>query len=349
MLAAIKNLWLVRLIAVAWHRFNEDHSFALAGYLAYTGLLSFFPFMVFLIVSGSLIVGRDESLLIVDQMFALTPQQVRTTLEPILRSIIESKHGLLAMISAAVGLWAGSNAFEAARIGFNAAYDVKDKRNFLRRRLESLALAAMAAVVFILLAFLIVLWPTIARLIELAGGSHWGTEIFSNLRYLVGLPMFFLLLVVLHTTLPKGKRRGYTLHLYTIHREHWEVSVLPGVLATTALWFLGATAFSLYLRFAPSFAGSYGAMAGVVITLLFFYMSAVVIFFGAQINIARAELRRGRQMDRGEITEDEPFLDPPSDEGELGNMEGPNRPHKAVLKGLKSDPKAAHAPELRER
>ncbi|MEO1291766.1 MAG: YihY/virulence factor BrkB family protein [Pseudomonadota bacterium] len=296
MIAAINNIWLVRLLSVAWRRFGDDNTFALAGYLAYTGLLSFFPFMVFLIVSGSLLVGREESLLLVDQMFALAPGQVRVTLEPILHGIIEGKHGIVALIAAAVGLWAGSNAFEAARIGFNAAYDVKDDRHFLRRRIESLALAAFAAVVFITLAFLIVLWPTISQFIEISGQATGNTDLFYVLRYAIGLPMFFLLLVVLHTTLPRGRRFGYRLRVYTVEREDWEISVLPGVLATTFLWFLGATAFSLYLRYSPSFAGNYGAMAGVVITLLFFYMSAVVIFFGAQLNIAREELRRGRSI-----------------------------------------------------
>lgn len=295
---AIAGSWLVRVLRIAWRRFGEDNSFALAGYLAYTGLLSFFPFLIFLVVTGSFVVGRETSIQLVNHLFAFTPAEVADTLAPIFRTIIASKTGLLALISAAVGLWAGSNAFEAARIGFNLAYDVREDRHFVRRRLQSLALAAAAAGVFISLAFLIVLWPTIARAVASTGQTSIGFDLFYVARYAIGLPMFALLLVALHLNLPKGQRQGLSLHVFTEHGESWTISVLPGVLISTVLWFMGATLFSLYLAYAPSFAGNYGAMAGVVITLLFFYMSAVTIFFGAQINIAREEIRRDAMIRR---------------------------------------------------
>lgn len=288
----IAKSWLVQLLVIAWRRFGEDNSFALSGYLAYTGLLSFFPFLIFLVVTGSFVVGRESSLALVDHLFSFTPTQVSETLAPIFRTIIASKTGLLALVSAAVGLWAGSNAFEAARVGFNLAYDVREDRHFVRRRLQSLALAAAAAGVFVCLAVMIVLWPSIARGIQAAGPTSLGFDLFYLARYAIGAPMLALLLVALHLNLPKGHREGFRLHVFTEHGEPWAISVLPGVMISTALWFAGATAFSLYLAYAPSFSGSYGTMAGVVITLLFFYMSAVTIFFGAQINIAREEIRR---------------------------------------------------------
>lgn len=302
MVAAVKKVadsFGVNLLLVAWRRFGEDNSFALAGYLAYTGLLAFFPFMIFLVVTGSYVIGLDESLLLVDQMFQVTPPEVASALQPILLTIIESKTGLVGLISAGVGLWAGSNAFEAARIGFNLAYDVREKRNFLYRRLQSLALAAAAAVVFVCLGVLIVLWPLVAELLYGDQETSAGFEVFFVLRYVLGIPMLVFLLGALHLTLPRARRSGASLLVHTEHNEDWKIDVRPGVVASVVLWFIGATAFSMYLRYAPSFAGNYGAMAGVVITLLFFYMSSVVIFFGAQINIAREELRRNRGVRGG--------------------------------------------------
>lgn len=299
---AIANFYPIRLLRVAWRRFVEDNSFALAGYLAYTGLLSFFPFMIFLIVSASFLVGPESSRALVDEMFALAPDEVTQTLKPVLETIIASKTGLLALVAAIVGLWAGSNAFEAARIGFNMAYDVREDRHFVRRRLESLALAATAACVFVSLAFLIVLWPVIARLISSDQEVSLGFQAFYVLRYAVGAPLLIGLLVMLHLNLPKGRREGLALRVMTEHGESWRISVIPGVFAGALLWILGATAFSMYLRYSPSFAGNYGAMAGVVITLLFFYMSSIAIFFGAQINIAAEELRRHRRLTRGELS-----------------------------------------------
>ncbi len=296
----LKRFTTVQLILTAWRRFVDDDSFALAGYLAYTGLLSFFPFLIFLVMSGSFLVGREPSIELVGTLFALAPAEVSSALQPIFIGIIESKTGVAAMVSALVGLWAGSNAFEAARIGFNKAYDVREDRPFMRRRLQSLTLAAAAASVFVAQSILIVLWPLFRSLTPIETIGAVGLENFDLLRYVIGLPIFALLLTILHTTLPRARRDRFQIHVKTEHNEEWTIPVLPGVLASTALWFLGATAFSLYLRFAPSFAGNYGAMAGVVITLLFFYMSSVIIFFGAQINIAREELRRNRSIHAGE-------------------------------------------------
>ncbi|MEO1294139.1 MAG: YhjD/YihY/BrkB family envelope integrity protein [Pseudomonadota bacterium] len=165
--------------------------------------------------------------------------------------IIESKTGFAAAISAMVGLWAGSNAFEAARIGFNKAYDVKEDRPFMKRRLQSLTLAAAAASVFVLQAFLIVLWPLISNLLEGDPLRNMDFESFDLLRYVVGMPLFMVLLSILHSRRPRGRRRGFMLHVRTEHGEDWAISIVPGVIASTLLWFLGATAFSLYLRFAP--------------------------------------------------------------------------------------------------
>ena len=315
-LRAVLDFYPIKLISVAWRRFVEDNSFALAGYLAYTGLLSFFPFMIFMIVTTSYLVGPESSRAVVDEMFAFAPTQVTQTLKPVLETIIASKTGLLALVAALVGLWAGSNAFEAARIGFNLAYDVREDRHFVRRRVESLALAATAACVFVSLAILIVLWPIIARLIIGDEDPSAGFQAFYVLRYGVGVPLLAGLLVLLHLNLPKGRREGYSLRVLTEHGESWKISVIPGVVASGAIWFLGATAFSMYLRYSPSFAGNYGAMAGVVITLLFFYMSSIAIFFGAQINIAAEELRRRKRLTRGELAfsflgaNDAPVLSP---------------------------------------
>ena len=60
--------------------------------------------------------------------------------------------------------------------------------------------------------------------------------------------------------------------------------IFPGVVVTMAIWLAGATALSIYLSFASTFAITYGALTGVIVTLLFFYLSGVAIIFGAEVN-----------------------------------------------------------------
>jgi len=71
---------------------------------------------------------------------------------------------------------------------------------------------------------------------------------------------------------------------------------MPGVFMSAAIWLAAAYGFSLYISLAPNMASTYGALAGVAITLIFFYMSAAVTIFGAEIN---ATLASGTQTWRG--------------------------------------------------
>ena len=58
----------------------------------------------------------------------------------------------------------------------------------------------------------------------------------------------------------------------------------PGILVSLLIWIAAASALSVYVAFSPSYALTYGALAGVIVTLLFFYLSGLAIIFGAQVN-----------------------------------------------------------------
>ena len=60
--------------------------------------------------------------------------------------------------------------------------------------------------------------------------------------------------------------------------------IWPGILASMLIWVCLATLYSIYLAFAPNYSLTYGALAGVILTLLFFYLTGVALIFGAQVN-----------------------------------------------------------------
>ena len=90
-------------------------------------------------------------------------------------------------------------------------------------------------------------------------------------RYGVALGACGRLLYLMHWTLPSARRP---------HR------IWPGIWATLLIWSAAATAFSVYLTFAPSYSVTYGTLSGVIVTLLFFYLSGAVIIYGAELNAA---------------------------------------------------------------
>ncbi|HLS58998.1 MAG TPA: YihY/virulence factor BrkB family protein, partial [Paracoccaceae bacterium] len=87
-----------------------------------------------------------------------------------------------------------------------------------------------------------------------------------------GAMVFVGFVYLLHRTLPGKGMKGKTL---------W-----PGVVVSTVIWQVTAVAFSIYLSYTPTYSLTYGTLAGVIITLMFFYMSGAVIIFGAEINAA---------------------------------------------------------------
>src|SRR5690606_41666510 len=103
----------------------------------------------------------------------------------------------------------------------------------------------------------------------LSEADRWA---FSLLRYSVATCVMVAALMALHRWLP-GRRLRWT-------------SLLPGVLATAFLWLAFASLFSLYVANLGNYGATYGSLGGVIITLLFFYVSAVLFIFGAELNAA---------------------------------------------------------------
>ena len=98
----------------------------------------------------------------------------------------------------------------------------------------------------------------------------------SWLTSLFGVLVFIGFLLVMHRTLPGRRMKGSRL---------W-----PGVMVTTVLWVAFASAFSIYLSFTPTYTVTYGTLAGVIITLMFFYLTGATIIYGAEVNAALNQL-----------------------------------------------------------
>ncbi|MFV0473772.1 MAG: YihY/virulence factor BrkB family protein [Pikeienuella sp.] len=255
----------------AYDRFERHDGLAMAGYVAYSAFLSLFPFMIFFFSLAGLLLGPEDSRAAFDALFELAPEHVAKTLQPVLDEVLGQRRGGLVTISAVGGVWVASNAIEAVRIAFDRAYESSRPRNFFRRRLIALAFVLIGALVFILLGLLIIFAPLAFRLAR----EHLGVEApigVDYLRYGLGLVTYAGFLFLVNRVLPSRSPKA---------RDIW-----PGVLVTSALWVAGASAFSIYLAFAPSYTLTYGAFAGVIVTLLFFYLSSAVLIFGAEVNAA---------------------------------------------------------------
>ncbi|HEU0223625.1 MAG TPA: YihY/virulence factor BrkB family protein [Paracoccaceae bacterium] len=256
-------------------RFNANDGSAMAGYIAFAMLLAMFPFVIVAVMVASLIIGLEQSRATIAALVELLPPNVADTIEPMLLDVVKVDRGSVLTLSALVAVWSSSSGVEAFRTAFDRAYEVEDPRPIWLSRLVAIAIVFLGTATFLVAGVGIVFGPLLFHLLgEVFGIVAPGSV--TALRYTLGVIVFIFFLLVLHLVLPPW-RRG---------RRLW-----PGVIVTALLWFAGAVAFSVYLRYAPSFTITYGTMAGVVVTMLFFYLTGAVIIYGAELNASLGRLR----------------------------------------------------------
>jgi membrane protein len=259
----------------AFNRFDRNDGWSMAGFIAFSGLLSLFPFLIFAATLVGILVGPDRSDVIIESLFEIAPEHVARTLTPVVVEVLNKQSGEVLTLSALFAIWVASSAVEAFRIAFDRAYAVPDPRGFIRNRVLAIALVFLGAAVAALLGVSILFSPLILHFLEnvllrpVSALASWLTSLF-------GVLVFVSFLLVMHRTLPGRRMKGSRL---------W-----PGVMVTTVLWVAFASAFSIYLSFTPTYTVTYGTLAGVIITLMFFYLTGATIIFGAEVNAALNQL-----------------------------------------------------------
>lgn len=259
-----------RILREALNGYWRNDGDAFAGYIAFTGLLAIFPFLIFVTMLIGTFLGQQQTDELTHALFEIAPPHVALTLEPVVDEVIAGASDRILTLSAIFAIYVASNAVESFRVAFDRAYRVIDPRGIIRARLVAVAYVFVGAIVSALLGASILLTPLIIQLLRSYGFPVPGFA--SYLANAFGGAVFIGFVYFLHRTLPGKGMKGMVL---------W-----PGVVVSTVVWHVAAIAFSIYLSYTPTYSLTYGTLAGVIITLMFFYMSGAVIIFGAEINAA---------------------------------------------------------------
>ena len=277
---AVKRFF--RVIWDAYLGFEVNDGWSMAGFIAFSGLLSLFPFLIFAATLIGILFGETRSESIIEALFEIAPEHVALTLAPVVEEVLEKRSSEILSLSALFAIWVASNAVEALRIAFDRAYQVPDPRGFFHNRALAIGMVFLGAIVAALLGVSIILSPLI---LQPGAGHHAHAPAdrggHAQLRFRgAGLHRVRLRHAPGAAGTAAGARRGSG----------------PGVLMTTVLWVAFATAFSIYLSYTPSYTVTYGTLAGVIITLMFFYLTGATIIYGAEVNAA---LNRLEARERG--------------------------------------------------
>jgi membrane protein len=273
--------WIRIAYRAAWRLVMLDEGMELSGYIAFTAFLSLFPFLIFLAALAGFLGDRESANGFIEAMFKFMPDDVAETLAPAVREVVGTRQGGLLTFGILATLWFASNGFEALRTGLNRAYGVSEQRAMWWLRLQSIAFVISGGLIILFLSLVVILGPLVWKVLGPIVHNVLETRLlFGTVRYVFAGVLLVGALTLLHRWLPNTKQAF--------------ARILPGVGATTVLWLLGASLFAWYVGNLADYSVYYGSLGGVAITLMFFYVTAIIFIYGAEINAVWRE-QTGRQ------------------------------------------------------
>lgn len=256
----------------------ENAGFSMSGAVAFTFVLSLFPFCIFLGALAGTIGGRDLATYAVAQLFAAVPEPVARALAPEVERVMgTSQYGLLT-VGAAISLFFATSAIETLRAALNGAYRVREGRSYLFCLAQSAFFVLMTAAGMLAVAWGVVVGPVLVAKLD-SDAAQWLIDhgLFSvPTRYTIVLAVTTAQLLAYHLFLTAGRR------------SVWDV--WPGVLLSVALWILAAQIYARWLS-VSDYARFYAGLTQILSALIFFQVTAIIIILGAEFNRALGEAR----------------------------------------------------------
>ncbi len=268
----------IRAIIAAIHNVYADSGFAMAGAVAFSFVLSLFPFSIFLGAMAGLFGGEERAKQGIKRLFEIVPAPVAEGLAPEVMAVMGRTRYDLLTFGALISLFFATSAIESLRAALNVAYRQKETRSYLVCLLESCGFVVLSAVGMLVLTWGVVVGPEIAARIKPVwllwlADTGWLPLI---VRYAIVVAAIGLQLLAYHLWLAAGHRRL--------------ADVWPGVLLSIVLWLLAARLFGSWLTFSD-YSRFYAGLTSIMSALVFFQLSAVIILIGAELNRGILEIK----------------------------------------------------------
>lgn len=272
-----------RALLEAIYRLYEHSQFSMAGAVAFSFLVSLFPFCILLGALAGILGGPDLAKIAIGHMFQVLPPDVAKGLVPQVEAIMSSSRIDLLTLGGAVTLFFATSAVETLRTALNFAYRVTETRNYFVCLMLSMLHVCVSAVVLLALTWTLLVAPGLASFIKSEIISEFlnSSWVRSGALYAIAAAIVALQLFAIHLWLAAGKRRL--------------ADVWPGIVLTILLWLALGTAYSFYLGYS-NYSRFYAGLSQLMIALIFFQVTAVMIILGAELNrgiMALKGLRNG--------------------------------------------------------
>ncbi|HEY7118538.1 MAG TPA: YihY/virulence factor BrkB family protein [Tepidisphaeraceae bacterium] len=277
----IRRVGLLTFARRVWREVNEDFLFTWGAALAYSWLFAIFPFLIFLLTLIPYLpqkVINEAYTRIPEVLYDWLPAQSAWTLWENIRRVLEEPPRGLLSLGLLVTIWAASGGINMTMTALDRCYELERGRSYFRRRLIAIAITVVVA---ILILAVLVLIP-IGNVVTNYAIEHWPSGLppvsrgilwtWNAARYLLAGVLMFTVVAIMYN-------QGIGV------RQHWRI-FSPGAVFTIGVWMLLAFAFRWYVNAfgKDSYNRTYGTVGGVAVLLLFFYLDALVLMIGAEIN-----------------------------------------------------------------
>ncbi|HET9967602.1 MAG TPA: YihY/virulence factor BrkB family protein [Streptosporangiaceae bacterium] len=289
-----KSGWLA-VLKRSVREFKHDDITDRAAALTYFGVLALFPAML-VIVSILGLMGKSTTQKVLNNVAQIAPGGVHNFLNSVITQAQgrAGVAGLAGIIGLLVAFWSASSYVAAFMRASNAIYDVDEGRPIWKtlpvRILTTLALVIM----LVIAAAIVVLTGPVAKQVGQAFGiGHTAVLIWDIVKWPVLLIIVSLMLSLLYKASPNIRQPGF----------RW---ISAGGIIAVILWLVASGLFAVYVSFSGSYSKTYGALATVIIFLVWLWITNIAVLLGAEFN---AELQRERAIRTGVPDDLEPFAE----------------------------------------
>lgn len=267
--------------------FKEDELTDRAAALTYYGVLSIFPALIALVsIVGLVFDPARITTALTDVVSSVGPASAVDTFKGPIESITKSSGtaGLMLIVGIASALWTASGYVGAFMRAANVIYEVEEGRSIVKLRpLQMLVTLVLVLLLALVLVALVLTGPLAEAVGSAVGVGSAAVTAWDIAKWPVLLAVVVVMIALLYYASPNAKLRGVK-------------SILPGAALAVVVWLVASAAFAFYVANFGSYDKTYGTLGGVVIFLVWAWLTNVAILLGAELN---AERERSRQLEAG--------------------------------------------------
>ncbi|MGI5350033.1 YhjD/YihY/BrkB family envelope integrity protein [Streptomyces sp. CA-250714] len=267
--------------------FKEDNLSDSAAALTYYSVLSIFPALIALISLVSLVMSPKKIIsTLTDLVGSIGPASAVDTFKKPIESMASSSgtSTVLLIVGALGALWTASGYVGAFIRASNVIYEVEEGRSFFKLRPVQLLVTLIAVLLqAAVLVALVISGPLAKKVGNALGAGDAAVTAWNFAKWPVMVLVVVLIIAVLYYASPNARLRGFG-------------SVLPGAVVALVVWLIASVGFAFYVANFGSYNKTYGTLGGVVVFLVWLWLTNLAIALGAEFN---AERERGRQLAAG--------------------------------------------------